>query len=353
MSDEFGKVYKRIWGDDDFKALPARQQLLYLKLISQPDISLAGVLTYAPIRWAMQTSDLDPDGLVSDFLDICRAGFVVSDLDTQEVLVRSYIRQDGGWKSPKTMIGIGNAVDRILSPVLRGVVSTELRRVDTSTLSAKVSDTTGRSSRDVVEGVIERLTTVNPFVGYPILAALDTPPDSPTDTPCDTPCDTPSDGVSSVGTRNCNCKSSSKSNCNCKSTAPNGAGGGELALIDGPSIAPAVAVASLSKRGHRLPEGWFPTRNDATMRAEAGRTREHLEHELEKFRDHWAAAAGSKGVRADWDATWRNWIKRADEYAASSTNNRPKTAAALTEADWSRWMANAIAADEANERSAS
>lgn len=24
MSDEFGKVYKRIWGDEDFKSLPAR-----------------------------------------------------------------------------------------------------------------------------------------------------------------------------------------------------------------------------------------------------------------------------------------------------------------------------------------
>ena len=125
----------------------------------------------------------------------------------------------------------------------------------------------------------------------------------------------------------------------------------ELALIDS-SPAPAVAVATPSTRGSRLPEDWFPARTDANLRAEAGRTQEHLERELEKFRDHWAAAPSSKGVKADWDATWRNWIKRSEDFAARS-NGRPVTAAALTEADWSRWMANAIAADEANERNAS
>ena len=29
------------------------------------------------------------------------------------------------------------------------------------------------------------------------------------------------------------------------------------------------------------------------------------------FRDHWLGAAGQKGVKADWAATWRNWIRRA------------------------------------------
>ena len=54
---EYGKIYKRIWGDKDFKALPGSQQLLYVKLLSQPDISMAGVLTLASTRWAGQTAD--------------------------------------------------------------------------------------------------------------------------------------------------------------------------------------------------------------------------------------------------------------------------------------------------------
>ena len=32
-----------------------------------------------------------------------------------------------------------------------------------------------------------------------------------------------------------------------------------------------------------------------------------------RFADHWAAQPGQKGVKADWPATWRNWIRRAVE----------------------------------------
>jgi hypothetical protein len=29
----------------------------------------------------------------------------------------------------------------------------------------------------------------------------------------------------------------------------------------------------------------------------------------EQFKDYWAAQAGQKGVKLDWDATWRNWVR--------------------------------------------
>lgn len=35
--------------------------------------------------------------------------------------------------------------------------------------------------------------------------------------------------------------------------------------------------------------------------------------ELEKFRDYWAAQPGQKGVKTDWPATWRNWVRRVAE----------------------------------------
>ena len=30
---------------------------------------------------------------------------------------------------------------------------------------------------------------------------------------------------------------------------------------------------------------------------------------FERFRDHWIAQPGQKGVKTDWHATWRNWVK--------------------------------------------
>lgn len=37
--------------------------------------------------------------------------------------------------------------------------------------------------------------------------------------------------------------------------------------------------------------------------------------ELAKFRDYWVAQPGQKGVRNDWQATWRNWVRKAVEAA--------------------------------------
>lgn len=34
-----------------------------------------------------------------------------------------------------------------------------------------------------------------------------------------------------------------------------------------------------------------------------------------KFKDHWASVAGAKGRKADWEATWRNWVRREMEFS--------------------------------------
>ena len=61
-------------------------------------------------------------------------------------------------------------------------------------------------------------------------------------------------------------------------------------------------------RGTRLPSGWTPS-SDALdwTRSEKPRL-DHLQT-LEKFRDYWTAQPGQKGVKTDWDATWRNWVR--------------------------------------------
>ena len=63
--------------------------------------------------------------------------------------------------------------------------------------------------------------------------------------------------------------------------------------------------------GTRLPPDWQPSAEDlAFTRSE----RPELDHavEAEKFRDYWHGTAGAKGRKADWPATWRNWIRRAE-----------------------------------------
>lgn len=43
----------------------------------------------------------------------------------------------------------------------------------------------------------------------------------------------------------------------------------------------------------------------------------------EEFKDHWIAVSGNKGVKNDWLATWRNWIRRQKEFSPNNNNNTP------------------------------
>ena len=64
-----------------------------------------------------------------------------------------------------------------------------------------------------------------------------------------------------------------------------------------------------TKRASRLPDTWHPRAEDGI---------DNLE--LAKFRDYWKAVPGQKGVKLDWDATWRNWLRTAGK---SPTNAKP------------------------------
>ena len=108
---------------------------------------------------------------------------------------------------------------------------------------------------------------------------------------------------------------------------------------------PGQKPAKSDRRGRRLPDGWAPARTPGNLGMEAGHDPAWLERELDRFRDHWAAQPGTKGRKSDWDATWRNWLRRADDYEPlrprSSTREGP---------DWDRLMARAVAADAADAR---
>lgn len=42
----------------------------------------------------------------------------------------------------------------------------------------------------------------------------------------------------------------------------------------------------------------------------------------ESFKDYWISAAGAKGVKKDWDATWRNWVRaEKKQFVAKQSND--------------------------------
>lgn len=64
-------------------------------------------------------------------------------------------------------------------------------------------------------------------------------------------------------------------------------------------------------RGTRLPNDWMPTAECADFaKTELSWTYGDVVAEGKEFRDYWIAQPASKGVKNDWYATWRNWVRR-------------------------------------------
>lgn len=80
----------------------------------------------------------------------------------------------------------------------------------------------------------------------------------------------------------------------------------------GPPSKPAAAT-SASSRGTRLPDDWTPDEELSSWTLRAGLTAETARYELEKFRDYWHGLSGTRAVKKDWGATWRNWVRKASE----------------------------------------
>lgn len=61
-------------------------------------------------------------------------------------------------------------------------------------------------------------------------------------------------------------------------------------------------------RGTRLPADWKPTL-DLQDWAAHSRPDLNARETVERFRDYWTSVPGAKGLKLDWDATFRNWVR--------------------------------------------
>lgn len=69
-----------------------------------------------------------------------------------------------------------------------------------------------------------------------------------------------------------------------------------------------LVQAPLATRGTRLPPDWKPS-DDLTAWAIAERPDVDMPRCIAEFVDYWRGVAGAKGVRLDWDATFRNAVR--------------------------------------------
>lgn len=86
-------------------------------------------------------------------------------------------------------------------------------------------------------------------------------------------------------------------------------------IPDSPNLIPDIAPENPAptKNGTRLPDDWVLPKAYGTWALEnSNLTESQIRIEADKFKDHWLSTANrASSRRADWMATWRNWIRNA------------------------------------------
>lgn len=129
MARDYAKTNFAIWQDPDWRALPILAQHFYKMLWEHSEISWCGVVDWRPLKLVGRGSGWTPD-LVSMVSDCLRARhFLVVDEDTEECLVRSWIRFDGLMRQPRLAASMTKAFVDVGSNNLRGAIVYELAKL--------------------------------------------------------------------------------------------------------------------------------------------------------------------------------------------------------------------------------
>jgi hypothetical protein len=203
MARGHGRILSSIWDDEDFLRLPPGEQRLYLFLISQPNLNHAGLLPLTLRRWASKADGLTAADIQGQLRILDVTGFVVLDEDTEEILIRSFVRNDGVWKQPRVMGAMVSGAMEISSRRLRAALLLEIDRVPLDELSDAPGAKGAPSIRAQVSEHIALLRKAfgdlppeppRHRAGTPSRGGSATPSGTPSGTPSDTPAEGDAEG---------------------------------------------------------------------------------------------------------------------------------------------------------------
>jgi len=129
MARDFAKILTRIWSDQDWRTLTIHEQHLYMHLVTRSDLSYAGVADWRPKRITPLATNANVHDIELAAATLQAKGYIVVDEDTEEVLVRSYHRNDEALKIANMGKAVAKAYFDVASSKLMGVIVWELQRL--------------------------------------------------------------------------------------------------------------------------------------------------------------------------------------------------------------------------------
>lgn len=294
MAREYARIMLTIWNDPNFQSQTADAQWLYFALVTHPKLTAAGVTDWREARLVKSAGDMTIPRLRMAAWELAQANLIAVDAETEEVLVRSFVRHDGVLKSPNMTKGLVREHAAIASLTLKQMVSHEVRRAVAENpewrgaeyvtpITKQFVEPDGNPSRNPSKVVPDwfRIGSdgVTPKTGEPFRFG------SPIPQP---------------------------STLNPSSIEEEGDG----------AAAATPTTRKNSARGTRIPEP-FPITPEMVAWAQEHTPGINGREVTERFVDYWRAAPGQKGVKLDWVATWRNWLRREHDQRQGPTPRPP------------------------------
>lgn len=308
MPREHAVIHVKVWNKDHWRALPREAQHLYFVLLTDPKLSYCGVADWRPGRIAAR-ADRWTAGEVIDAAQILQErGLIVIDEDTEEVLIVSFIRNDGLGEGglmgqPKMAVSMANAYGVVASNVIRGVIVHELHR-----WQAERPELPGWKPQQVISvmtnNAIDPAALAHASLGV-------TPPFTPAVTPGFTPPVTPpepdgdpSDYPSGYP---------SPTTATATTTSPH------LHITAGAAQARPSPPTSTT-RGTRIPEH-FGITDDMRDWAKTHTPGVDVDRSTAMFVNHFVSKPGKDGTRLDWSRTWQNWLMKDHQALVKANGN--------------------------------
>lgn len=302
-----------IWDDEDFLARPGREQLAYIFFISQPDISHCGVLSLRLKRWAKKlkyTTEL-LDGVLTG---LSETRFIVVDYDEEELLVRSYLRNDNVCKNFKVLKAAESGLKQVASKPIREVIADEIERA-------------------LHDGLFTASTKPT-LLG--MLGSLDRPHHDLSDGSSHGSSDDPSKDHDMTHQ-----ETLPMGDANSAGARGKGLGASFRSVVTYSSSSDDEAQKEPAKKtpqkGTRIPDD-FTVSDDLRgwAKKKAPLAFADIEYHTEQFIDYWSGRSGQIAVKLDWNKTFQWWMRKANKDAADRNARQGDPSKRRVEADAAR-----------------
>lgn len=159
MARSEARISVAIWKDPDYRALSFGAQWLYECLVSQSDLSYAGVVPLRVPRWSRFATGLTVPLLEGFLAELTQRQYVIVDDDSGEVLVRSFMRHDEVWRQPNVLRAALRALGEIESAAILSALVPEVERMATG---EGVTERVAELLAEMLETLRERLKDGEP-----------------------------------------------------------------------------------------------------------------------------------------------------------------------------------------------